>query len=205
VIRPIVEARLKKYPRDADTPNYYRILCGRETGPARFDCAGFLGRAVAMYWPTDRGLEIGYFSLSGEDTLGRNDLTIGLCSLETAVVMTGPGEDWNWRWSGEWSRMWVADHDRSYQRLADGDFRVLAERSLFHEPWRVRSQGVPTGRRPLPAEIVARVAGQVEESDNPRFGLAPRGYGIVGARPTLPAIIRCPHCGARNVVNPPSG
>jgi hypothetical protein len=205
VIRPIVEARLKKYPRDADDPNYYRILCGRETAPGRFDCAGYLGRAVALYWPTDQGLEFGYFTLSGDDTLGRSDLTIGLGDLETAPVTIGPGEDWNWRWSGDWSRIWVADHERSYQRLANGDFKVLSERSLTREPWRVGSHGVPTGRRRLPAEILARVPGQVEESDNPRFGLAPGGYGVVGVRPTLPAIILCPHCSRRNTVNPPDG
>jgi hypothetical protein len=205
VNRCVVQARVKKYPRDAEDPNYYRILCGRETGPGRFDCSGYLGRAVAMYWPTDRGLEFGYFTLSGEDTLGRNDLTIGLCDLETAAVTTGPGEYWNWRWSGEWSRIWVADHDRSYRRLPHGDFKVLNERSLIRGPWRIRSHGVPTGRRRLPTEMVASVPGQVEESENARYGLAPRGYGVIGARPTLPAIILCPHCNTRNVVNPPSG
>jgi hypothetical protein len=205
----IVEAISRKFPNDA-SPKYhhFRILCGRETGPERFDC-GSLGSIVDITWPigvdllSRRGSIYGSQGMTDHPTLGLVDLTIGLRGLETAHVAAVTLLPWSSYDSTPppQQRIWVAYHERGYRERPDGAFEVMERKSHRRNP-QLFIGNRAAGRHPMPDELQERVARMAPRRAGSGYELPPEGYGVFGARPALPAVIQCPDCGTPNRVRP---
>jgi hypothetical protein len=194
VNRSTVEARFRKVPKKGDTFYHFVVHCGRQG----VDCGFPLGRIYALSCCPDENARdpesyAGFIGLSDwAPGIANMDLTLGLCGLETATVISAP--------SGH--RIWVAWHEIAYRQLDDGDFVPLLDKSPTRNPWRMASNGRARGSCPLPGEMATRIREAQWIGDGNSAGLAPGGYGIVGKNPALPAVIRCPRCDTRNRLLP---
>jgi hypothetical protein len=157
----IVEARITKSPNDMRQEfHHFRILCGRETSPDRYDC-GVLGKVLDITWPA--GIELGspecssyaYKGFADHLTLGLFDLRVGLRGIETAQVTPVSLTPWSPYdpTPPPYQRIWVAYHERGYRERPDGEFEVINRKSLRRNR-QLTANSRAVGRRPMPEEII---------------------------------------------------
>jgi hypothetical protein len=203
----LVYPRLKKVPahHTVRLGDYFKMYCGRETAKGEFSC-GPIGEMHAFAWDgtgnlnsrlkagADCGLisltDKGYIGDSDDPNLGLYDLTIG---IRPGPVIYLSDED-----VGDseklWKRLWVCYHNVAYRERVDGAFEIVKlRRSANPENHRL-------GRHPLPRDMSRRAR---KSMLNPQVQLPSQGFGLIGARPTVPAVILCPHCTAHNEVGRP--
>lgn len=196
-MKPIVDARIKLHRKKWLTTA--RILCGRETRPRRFDCAGVLGTLdyLTRAKHEDRCDESNYMVKSGgvasAPSIGGEVMSLGLTGCQTAQEID---------LGGDGVCIWVAYHPRAYRLLPNGDFEVCREVSRDREPWRFQN-GRATGIRPVPPDMANAIGlDNFDRFDDLDLGTTRNAYGRIGKRPALPAVIQCPRCDARNLVPP---
>jgi len=91
---------------------------------------------------------------------------------------------------GDPAGSWALTHSRGFRRAGDG-YRLIKDRLVRpREDGSQRRRGLG-GSRPVPDAL--RTA-SIERQD---------GWGIVGERPELPAVVYCPRCGRPNRVAVP--
>jgi hypothetical protein len=201
-----VSARLKMYPRRG----YARGLCGRPTSAGQH-CQGDLGRVYPLplmgtlneldSFDLSASMSYDIVSVGDADDAGISGqlLSLGLSGVEASDLTD---------LSDGAVGLFVAWHERAYQRRRKGEYVILPQRSPLWEPWRVTNTGQSLGRGFLPDAMVEEIGDhnlQVHRGrGHPQVDRPPRHWkGVVGARPVLPTVIHCPRCDAPNVVPRP--
>lgn len=197
-----VEARFKKRPTGGEHFDHFVISCNRQSPPCEYP----LGRVYSLTClqredPRNSESYVGYQGHANwAPGLAGIDLTLGMRNLDRATIIELPGSGW----SPPCYRIWVACHEIGYRERDDGDFELLTRKSPTRNPWRMAKNGRARGTKPLPSDLADALRDRIVVDDGEGAGLAPDGYGIVGANPALPAIIRCPKCSGntRNLILP---
>ena len=212
----LVEPRLKKVPKGGESFRYFEVFCGLPLPIGDNTCGLPLGRIEVIDWPADEELlapenaQYGDRPVLEEPSVGSYDLLFGVTENDLAkayVTTFGAqfsvnGETHHSANSEKWNRVWVAVHERGYNRRDDDAFGILQARSPVRESWRTANNGRSAGSTRMPRDMADWMRARIGAPDGSYHGLAPGGKGIVGARPILPAVVICPKCGLGNKINP---
>jgi hypothetical protein len=207
-MRPVAAPRIKPchHPGDPEFV-FFRANCATER------CSAPLGELHPLLWDgvgsiTDPNANIiqptaaGFTGVSDDPTLGRYDFTLGVrlgprVHVEDVVDVEGPDRPWK--------RVWVAYHKLGYRQRSNSElglceFEVLRPKSPIRDRRAEGPRRLRGGRRPLPPDDQARLRGRMLV---PQKHLTRDGHGVIGARPVLPAVIRCPKCGRPHLMGAP--